>query len=175
MPDRTLVVYYTRTGTTQQLARWIAAAVDADLERIVDRSHRGGMLGYLRSSWEAAMQRTVRIEPPVRDPTRYSLVVIGTPIWMDNVASPVRSYLEAHRNELDRVAFFCTCGRAGERRTFAQMAELCGTTPIATLSVRASSIEDCGLGVATFAEQIALRAPGAPPPFVVGPDTSELQ
>ena len=41
------------------------------------------------------MQRTVRIEPPVRDPTRYSLVVIGTPIWMDNVASPVRSYLEA--------------------------------------------------------------------------------
>ena len=51
MPDRTLVVYYTRTGTTQQLARWIAAAVDADLERIVDRSRRGGVLGYLRSSW----------------------------------------------------------------------------------------------------------------------------
>jgi hypothetical protein len=115
------------------------------------------------------MQRRVQLEPPVRDPTRYDLVVIGTPIWVDAVASPVRSYLEAHRNELVRVAFFCTCGRAGDRRTFGQMAELCGLAPIATLSVRDTMIEDCGLGVAQFAEEIARRVPGVPAPFVVGP------
>jgi len=169
MPERILVVYYTRTGTTQQLARWIAAAVDADLERIVDLRKRTGMLGYLRSGWEAGMRRVVPIEPPVRDPTQYDLVVIGTPIWAESVASPVRSYLETHRNELRTVAFFCTCGGRGDARVFAQMEQLCGVKPISTLTVRESMIEDCARSVEKFAAAISRRAPGAPAPFVAPP------
>lgn len=174
MPERILLAYYTRTGTTQQLARWIAAAVDADLERIVDRSKRTGLLGYLRSGWEARTQRIVPIEPPIRDPTQYDLVVIGTPIWAESVASPVRSYLEAHRNELRTVAFFCTCGGRGDRRVFAQMAELCGVKPVATLTVRESMIEDCARAVERFASEIARNVRGAPPPFVAGPPLASL-
>jgi flavodoxin len=169
MPSRILVAYYTRTGTTQQLARWIAAAVDADLERVVDLRKRTGALGFVRSLWEAGMQRIVPIEPPVRDPTQYDLVVIGTPIWADSVASPVRSYLEAHRNELRTVAFFCACRNSnGDRRVFGQMAELCGVRPVATLTVRESMIEDCARAVERFAVQLTTRV-AAPPPFVVGP------
>jgi flavodoxin len=169
--SRILVVYYTRTGTTQQLARWIAAAVDADLERIVDRRKRSGALGFLRSSWEAAMHKNVPIEPSVRDPTQYDLVVIGSPIWAESLASPVRSYLEANRNELRTVAFYCACTHShASRRVFAQMAELCGVEPVATMAVRESMIEDCDGDVATFAHQLTTRI-AAPPAFVAGPPT----
>ena len=169
MPNRILVVYYTRTGTTQQLARWIAAALDGDLERIVDRTRRTGVLGYLRSGYEAGLQRLVPIEPPVRDPTQYDLVVVGTPIWNASVSSPVRSYLEAHRNELRKVAFFCTCGGRGDKRTFGQMTDVCGVAPIATLAVRESTIEDCAPAVERFAAEIGQRLAAAPPPFAAGP------
>lgn len=174
MPNRILVVYYTRTGTTQQLARWIAAAVDADLDRIVDRARRSGVLGYLRCGWEAGLQRLVPIDPPVRDPTQYDLVIVGTPIWGASVSSPVRSYLEAHRNELRTVAFFCTEGGRGDQRAFAQMADLCGVAPIATLAVRQSALEDSARAVERFAAEIGKRATVAPPPFVAGPPPATL-
>ncbi len=174
MPNRILVVYYTRTGTTQQLARWISAALDADLDRIVDKTKRSGVLGYLRSGWEAGLQRIVPIEPPVRDPTQYDLVVVGTPIWNASVSSPVRSYLEAHRNELRTVAFFCTCGGRGDKRAFSQMADLAGVQPIATLTVRQATIEDSARAVGEFATEIAKRVVVMPPPFVAGPPTAAL-
>jgi len=169
MPNRILVVYYTRTGTTQQLARWIAAALDGDLERIVDRTKRTGVLGYLRSGYEAGLQRMAPIDPPVRDPTQYDLVVVGTPIWNASVSSPVRSYLEAHRNELRKVAFFATCGGRGDRRTFAQMSELSGAAPITTLTVRQGAIEDCARDVERFARDIARSVAVSPQPVVAGP------
>ncbi len=174
MPNRILVVYYTRTGTTQQLARWIAAALDADLDRIVERTKRAGVLGYLRSGWEASLQRIVPIDPPVRDPTQYDLVIVGTPIWSASVSSPVRSYLEAHRNELRTVAFFCTEGGRGDQRAFAQMADLCGVAPIATLAVRQGAIEDSARAVEKFASDIHKRVSVTPPPFVAGPPQATL-
>ena len=131
---RILVVYFSRTGTTKRIAQMLARALDADIEPIVDHTRRGGIIGYLRSAYEATFGHLVTVEPAIRDPWTYDLVVVGTPIWNQAVSSPVRSYLERH--EFHRVAFFCTCGgRAGDR-VFAQMAEAAGCEPVATLVLR---------------------------------------
>src|SRR5690242_15058604 len=121
---RILVVYFSRSGTTEQVARVVARALDADIERIVDHTRRGGIIGYLRSAYQATFGHLVAVDPATRDPWTYDLVVVGTPIWNQSLSSPVRSYLERH--EFHDVAFFCTCGgRAGDR-VFAQMAEAAG-------------------------------------------------
>jgi flavodoxin len=131
---RILVVYFSRTGTTERVARVVARALDADIEPIVDHTRRRGIIGYLRSAYQAASGHLVTVEPATRDPWTYDLVVAGTPIWNQSLSSPVRSYLERH--EFHRVAFFCTCGgRAGER-VFAQMAEAACCQPVATFVLR---------------------------------------
>jgi flavodoxin len=171
MRPRILVVYYSRTGNTKRVARTIAAALDAEIEEIVDRTRRSGVLGYLRSAFQAALQRPAPIDPAVRDPAQYDLVIVGTPIWDMSVSSPVRSYLRRHRGSLRSAAFFCTCGGRGGERAFARMADVADARPVATLIVREAEVERSAPAVDRFAAEIRGKvvSRGAPMPVPPSP------
>jgi flavodoxin len=132
---KALVVYYSRTGHTRGLAQRIAAALGADIEEIVDRVDRRGILGYLRSGRDAWLGRRSEIVPPTNDPGKFDLVLIGTPVWNMSLSSPVRSYLQDGAQRLPQVAFFCTLGGSGAARVFRQMQQVCGKPPRATLAI----------------------------------------
>ena len=132
---KTLVVFYSRTGHTRGLAQRIAAALGAEIEEIVDRVDRRGILGYLRSGRDAWLGRRSDIVPPANDPGKFDLVLIGTPVWNMSLSSPVRSYLQDEAQRLPQVAFFCTLGGSGATRVFRQMELVCGKAPRATLAV----------------------------------------
>jgi len=121
----TLVVFYSRTGRTRKVAETIAAGLGADMEELREATDRIGLRGYLRSLFDALG----------RDPSRYDLVVVGTPVWVASVSAPVRAFLASNARRLPRVAFFVTEGGRGERSVFRQMAEIAASYPIATLAL----------------------------------------
>ncbi len=131
-----LVVYYSRTGTTARIGRELAQALGADEDMIRDVRSRAGFFGWMRSGYEAAMKVRPAIQPVEKDPADYDLVVLGTPVWAGTMASPMRTYVFQNRDKFKAVAFFCTQGGTTEQRTFDDMAELCGATPVATLSLQ---------------------------------------
>jgi flavodoxin len=131
---RTLVVCYSRTGNTLMLAHKIAVAMNAELEEIVDRVNRRGILGYLRSGSDAWFGRRAEILPLHHEPSAFDLVIVGTPVWRASPSSPVRTYLEDHAAVLSRVAFFCTMAGFGSGRAFRQMQQACGRRPVATFA-----------------------------------------
>ena len=91
---RILVVFYSRTGNTRRAARAIARATDADVEEIEDRASRRGLLGYLKSAYEALKQGQPTIVLPRRDPSAYDIVLVGpNRPWAMRCAGPVRAYL----------------------------------------------------------------------------------
>ncbi|MDO8447759.1 MAG: flavodoxin [Rhodoferax sp.] len=130
-----LVLYYSRTGFTRTIARQIAGACSADLEPIEDVTGRNHAGGYVRSAIEAALHVATPIRPAKHVPSDYDIVVIGTPIWCGNVASPVRSYLKRQRRQFHRVAFFCSYGGSGHAKVLRDLESLCGRPAVATLAV----------------------------------------
>lgn len=138
--NRILVVFYSRSGHTEQLARQIAEACGGDLEAIRDRRPRAGVLGLCRSVLEAVLARTPDIEPGRNDPSGYDLVVLGGPVWAGRICSPLRAYVQANAQRLPRVAFFCTQGGSGGEAMFRQIADVSGREPIATLIVPAKAL-----------------------------------
>jgi flavodoxin len=141
--NRILVVYYSRSGHTEFVARQIAALCHADLERIVDRRPRQGWLGYLRSSLEAILGLRPDIERGRHRPGDYDLVIVGTPVWFWGVASPVRTWLHRHRGALDHVALFCTCGGSGHARTLDALEAMCGNPALARLVLTERAVPQC--------------------------------
>lgn len=133
---RVLVVYYSRTGNTEAVARGLARAADADVEAIADFAPRKGLYGYLRCGYEGTFARTVAIARTQYDPRSYDLVLIGSPTWNSALSSPVRAYLAQFKGELPDVGLFATCGGRGAEQVLQQMTALLSKPPLATLSLR---------------------------------------
>lgn len=135
-----LVVYFSRTGFTRTIARQIARACSSNLESIEDATGRSHSFGYARSAFEAALHLDTPIRSAKHVPSDYDVVVIGTPVWCWNVASPVRAYIKKHRRQFKRVAFFCTFGGSGQTKVLRDLESLCGRPPVATLAVSDADI-----------------------------------
>lgn len=163
-----LVVFYSRSGHTRQLAETIADRSGWDLEPVLDMRSRSGILGYLRSGLEAVASRLTPIGPSRRDPRDYDIVIVGSPVWNASLSSPIRTYLEQYRGELRSVAFFVTEGGRGAQRVFSQMAEITGVDPVATLELRERDLRaatiDSRVQQFVAAIEAAIPRPTAPPP-----------
>lgn len=137
---RILVVYYSRSGTTREVAVQLCARLGADSEEISDPTPRKGVLGFLRSGFEAQRRRLPPIAPSRNDPADYDVVIIGTPVWAASISSPVRAYLRRHRGILRKVAFFCTCGGSGSHGALAQMQEELEREPVVRMQLRQDDV-----------------------------------
>jgi flavodoxin len=155
------VVYFSRDGHTRHLAREIADACGAELDEITERGDRRGPWGYVRSALEAALGLCPDLKHDGHTPGPDELLVIGTPIWFWNMASPVRSYLEEHRGGLGRVAFFCTCNGSGQGKVLHDMRRLCHRAPVATLALTGRE-RGQGAHAAALAEFVHLLRRGQP-------------
>lgn len=166
--SRILVVYFSRTGHTGQIAGQLAAALGADVERIREPRDRTGFFGYWRSGREGWLGRTTTIEPASKRPSDYDVVLLGTPVWSGHVSSPVRTYAIAHAGEFGNLALFCTLGGAGADRTLAETAALCGAEPVATLAVTEKELAagDYASRLRAFVERVLSAASGT-----AGPDS----
>lgn len=166
--QRSLVIYYSRTGTTRKVVEALSQVLDCDIEEIVEAKSRMGLFGYLRSVVEARRERPAAIAAAKRDPSSYDLVVVGTPVWAWSVSSPVRAYLITMKARLPDVAFFCTLGGAGSARAFAQMQGLTGKAPRAQCVVTAKEVSSGRYRerVSAFAKALA--------PLPIGPTATPL-
>lgn len=139
---KTLIVYYSRTGVTKGIAEEISKSMDCDIEEIVDKENRSGIIGYIKSGFEAARNKMTEIETPKYDLANYELLIIGTPVWAGKMAVPVRVYIEQNKDKIPNLACFCTCGSSGIDGTLLGIAESAQVTPLASFGLKSSEIKN---------------------------------
>ena len=105
-----LVVYYSRTGTTEKIGGLLAVALDADQEKVVDKKDRSGLWGYLVAGKDAGFKNLTEIGKLKYDPADYDLVIIGTPIWAWKMTPAIRTYINKYKDKLRNVVFYTTSG-----------------------------------------------------------------
>lgn len=137
----TLVVYYSLTGNTKEVAELIATKLDAFVEPIKDSGKRSGILGYIRSGYEGMTGKRAMIKKPEKHPDQFDLVIVGSPIWAGGMASPVRSYLANHPLKSARLVVFCTSDGTDHAKVLKDMAALAGQEPVATLGLSSTELE----------------------------------
>jgi flavodoxin len=140
-----LIIYYSRTGTTKKIAEIIGQVIAQDLQCtagvILDCKNRKGVIGWVKSGLDAIRKNLTRLQKPCEDPESNSLIILGTPIWVRDMATPIRTYIEEHKRKFKNVAFFCTEWRSGGQWCFKKMAQLCNMEPIASLELKSKKIK----------------------------------
>lgn len=138
---KSLVVYYSRTGTTRKVAEEISKDLKSEIEEIVDTENRSGVIGWIKTGREAGKKTLAKIESPKKDPASYDVVIIGTPIWNHTFSAPIRTYITQYKNRFKKVAFFRT-GDSIDDDPFDEMESTCGKKPVAKLKLhRKSEVE----------------------------------
>ena len=170
---RVLIVYYSRTGVTKKACETIASAMEAvdasvelQVEQIVDRTDRSGVLGYARGGKDAMLKKATEIEPVEADVASFDLVVIGTPVWAFTCAPAMRTFCEQFAADLDSVAFVATMGGSGDEGAFDALEKCCGAKPVETLSLRERDVKadhpvNCLAPIEAFAKELVAGGRGA--------------
>ena len=130
-----LVVFYSRTGTTKKVGNLISEKLSCDLEEIFDTKKRSGILGFIKSGKDAMRKKLTILKEIDKNPDLYDLVIIGTPIWASNMSTPIRTYIFEYKDKFKNIAFFCTEGSKGGVKCFKKMEKLCDKKPMATLEI----------------------------------------
>src|SRR5665647_1885844 len=133
---KALVVFYSRTGATKQVADALAESLNCDSEELIDTKKRGGPLGFLSAGKDAKAKKLTKLTDIKRDLALYDLVILGTPIWTGTLSSAARTYIANNKSKFKRVAFFCTHGGGESQQLFAEMEALCERSPVAVLLSR---------------------------------------
>jgi flavodoxin len=104
-----LVVYYSRSGNTEAMAREVARKFNADIVKIEAERYPLDYQGWRNAANDADDKVTmVQISPEIIDMRKYRLVFIGSPIWWYRPAPPLWTFVEKNDFKEKNVILFNT-------------------------------------------------------------------
>lgn len=132
---KTLVVYFSATGSTKAAAEAIAAATDGDLLELepaepytsADLDYNNADSRVSREHDDESLRDVALKTTTVDNWADYDTVYIGYPIWWGIAAWPVNTFVKANDFTGKTVIPFCTSASSGIGESATQLAALAGT------------------------------------------------
>lgn len=132
---KTLVVYFSATGSTKTVANYIADAAGADLFELEPvEPYTDDDLNYNDSNSRVSREHDdeslrdvelVKVTPDNWD--SYDTILIGYPIWWGGAAWPVDNFVKGNDFSGKTVIPFCTSASSGMGQSGSQLAQMAGT------------------------------------------------
>ncbi len=130
--SNTLIVYFSRTGTTKELAENIHSKIGGDIAEITP------VIPYPEDYNQCIEQAQNEIREDARpdytinidDISKYDTILVGYPIWWSSVPPVVRTFLDNNDLSDKRIMPFCTHGGSGISGSMSNIRELCPNSDI---------------------------------------------
>jgi len=153
---KSLILYYSRTGNTANVARVLHKNTKSDIEEIKDRTDRSGILGYLRSGKDALFGKEADVEGLKYEINDYNSIFIGGPVWVLRPATPISTMIKRLDLKNKNIILFVTCG-GNHGKALDMMTNLVvknGGNVIHSFVIKTSKV-DSGLVVQSAEDEIA--------------------
>ncbi|MCL1828711.1 MAG: hypothetical protein FWG32_04355 [Oscillospiraceae bacterium] len=119
---KTLVVYYSKTGTTKKVALSVIDSKKCDFDE----------LQYDEGT------KTIKNS---RDPSDYEHIIILSPVWAFSLAEPIKSYIGRYKSDIKEYDLIVTCGLLGLRGCVKNCLSAIGKAPGTALKFRANHVK----------------------------------
>jgi flavodoxin len=151
--SKSIVVYYSQTGTTSQLANLISSRLSIDIDSIVCNEPYNGDFGQTIERCKNDMQNgTVpAVKPLSHNLAEYDTIYLGYPVWFGTFAPPVSSFVKNNDLKGKVLIPFCTFGSGGLNTSTDNLKALLPDTKIAAgYGVRSARIAKAKNELETF-------------------------
>ncbi len=120
-----LVIYYSRSGNTEAMARQIAQKFNADIVKITAEKYPLDLQGWRNAGKDADQKVTqVSIKPEIVDMGKYNLIFLGSPIWWFRPAPPLWTFVLKNNFKGKNVVLFNTFNSRFKEEEIAEFNEL---------------------------------------------------
>ena len=132
---KTLVVYYSATGSTKSVAEKIAKSLNADIfELVPEKPYTSADLNWSDDNSRVSLEhsdeskREVALVKSTPDNwEQYDTVYVGYPIWWGIAAWPVNGFVKANDFTGKTVIPFCTSASSGMGESGKQLSAMAGS------------------------------------------------
>ena len=124
---KTLIVYFSRTGTTKEIARKIQKLTGADIVEIKTKKSYPSDYNELLKAAQEEQDRNARpeLETRITNFKDYKSIIIGYPIWLGIQPMAINTFLESYDFKGKNVIPFCTSGGSGISDSIRSMRKIC--------------------------------------------------
>ena len=119
---KTLVVYYSKTGTTKKVAQAIIDSKSCDFD-------------------ELQYDEKAKTIGSSRNPADYEHIIILAPVWAFALAEPVKLYLGQYKSDIKKYDLIVTCGMFGLRGCVKNCVSAIGKPPENALIFKAKHVK----------------------------------
>jgi flavodoxin len=106
--NKTLILYYSRTGNTRMVCEALQQALGADIMEVKDLSNRKGGWGFFTGTLNSLFNMKTGIAPAQPDMSAYANIILASPIWAGKLAPAIRTLIAKNRLDGKRVILFTT-------------------------------------------------------------------
>ena len=155
--NNVLVIVYSYTGTSRRVAELLCSQQGWPMAQITDARPRSGALGSWRCMLDSFFRRQPAIGYDGSPPSDFDAVVLVSPIWMLQLAGPMRSFVARQRDRLPDVAVLSVMGGQGAPNAVAEIGKLLGRSPVLSSAVTMREVDDgsCAARLQAFGTAIA--------------------
>ena len=129
--SKTLVTFFSASGTTRRTAEKLARAIDSDLYEIKPAvPYTSADLNWMDKHSRSSLEMNDPSSRPElaeksTDLTAYDRIFLGFPIWWYTAPTIIRSFLENNDFSGKTLILFATSGGSGMGKTDAELASSC--------------------------------------------------
>lgn len=129
---KVLIVYFSRTGNTREIARQIHEMVGGDIVEL--ETVEPYPEAYNAVVEQAREELRSGFKPPLKTKVEnigtYDVVFVGSPSWWSTIAAPVKTFLSEYDLSGKTIAPFVTHAGSGLGRSVADIAALCPNSTV---------------------------------------------
>lgn len=132
--DKTLIVYFSQSGTTAKVAKKMKKVTGAKIFRI--RTEKGYPSDYDELAELGQDEQRQQVRPKLKNKVKlmdqYDTILIGYPIWWDDAPMAVYTFLESYDFSGKTILPFCTSGGSNIRTSVKNIRNVCKDADVKT-------------------------------------------
>lgn len=140
--SQVLVVTYSLSGTSLRLAQRLCRLQGWKLAQVRDHHPRVG----LRGTWRCVLDSLLRRRPPISytgpAPRDFDLVVLVSPIWAQQLAGPMRSFVAEYATGFRNIAVISVMSSRGAPNAVAEIGRIVHRSPLLSTAFTTREVDD---------------------------------
>ena len=138
MAEKALIVYYSRSGNAEKLAKKLNEKFKYDMDKLEYAEKE--RVSFIAAVMESLQKASLPIKGDNHSPDSYERIIFVSPIWKSSLPTPIRSYMLKYKPQIKSYILLAVSGKVGFEGVLKDAAKIFGREPYASAHYSSAQI-----------------------------------